>query len=186
MPLAHNPSGSMMLVVRSAGDPLSVVSAVREAARATDSTLALQGVRPLTDLLVDMTAQRRLNTMLLAVFGVVAVSLTALGSYGVMSQLVASRRRELAVRLAVGATPRRVGVMVLGQNARLAIAGIAVGLAASWQIGRLIAPLVFGISSTSPLALLTVGVTTLVVTTGATIVPAVRAAFVDVTRGLRN
>ena len=124
--------------------------------------------------------------MLLTVFGLVAVGLTAAGSYGVMSQLVASRQRELAVRLAVGATPRRLGSMVLGQNARLAMGGILLGLVASWQVGKLIAPLVFGISSTSPAALATVGLTTLVVTSGATLIPAVRAAFVDVTRGLRN
>ena len=124
--------------------------------------------------------------MLLAAFAIVAVALTALGTYGVMSQSVASRQRELAVRLAVGATPRRVGGMVLGEHARFALAGIVLGLLASWQLGGLMAPLLFGISSTSPVALAIVAVTTLVATSAAAIVPALRAAFVDVTKGIRN
>jgi len=86
----------------------------------------------------DARAVSRLQMMLLTAFGLVALGLTALGSYGVMTQLVSSRQRELAVRLAVGATPRQVGGMVLGQNARLALMGIAycVGFRRTLSPGR--------------------------------------------------
>jgi putative ABC transport system permease protein len=186
VPFAQQSVARLSMVVRPRGTADAAVGAVRRALLTVDPTVAANDIAPLQTLVDDARMIPRLQMMLLTVFGIIAVGLTAVGSYGVMSQLVASRQRELAVRLAVGATPRRVGGMVLGQNARLALGGIALGLVASWQIGKLIAPLVFGISSTSPVALATVGATTLFVTCGATLVPAVRAALVDVTRGLRN
>jgi predicted permease len=185
VPFTQMSVSRLSMVVRPRGSAQAAVAAVRQALKAADPTVAANDIAPLEALVADARAVPRLQMMLLAAFGLIAVSLTALGSYGVMSQLVASRQRELAVRLAIGATPRRVGGMVLGQNARLAVVGVVIGLVASWQVGKLMAPLVFGISSTSPAALAVVGVTTLVVTSGATLVPAVRAAFVDVTRGLR-
>lgn len=186
VPFAQQSVARLSIVVRPRRSDEAAVAAVRQALKVVDPTVAANDIAPLQALVDDARAIPRLQMLLLTAFGLVAVGLTALGSYGVMSQLVVSRQRELAVRLAVGATPRRVGTMVLGQSARLALAGIALGLIASWEIGKLIAPLVFGISSTSPAALVAVGVTTLVVTSGATLVPALRAAFVDVTRGLRN
>jgi len=151
-----------------------------------DPALAVSGIAPLESLVSDARAVPRLQMVLLTFFAIIAISLTALGSYGVMTQVVASRQREFAVRLAVGATPRRLGGMVLGQNAKLALAGIAAGLIAAWQIGRLLEPIVFGISATSPMALTSVAVTTLLITLAATIAPAARAAAADVTRGLRG
>jgi ABC-type antimicrobial peptide transport system permease subunit len=186
VPFAQLSVARLSMVVRPRGSADAAVAAVRSALKTVDPTVAANDIAPLQTMVDDARTIPRVQMMLLTLFGIVAVGLTAVGSYGVMSQLVASRQRELAVRLAVGATPRRVGGMVLGQNVRLALGGIALGLVASWQIGKLIAPLVFGISSTSPAALATVAVTTLIVTSGATLVPAVRAAFVDVTRGLRN
>jgi putative ABC transport system permease protein len=186
LPFAQQSVSRLSMVIRPRGSEAAAVLAVRNALKIADPTVAANDVASLQTLVDDARAIPRLQMLLLAVFAVVAVALTALGTYGVMSQSVASRQRELAVRLAVGATPRRVGGMVLGEHARLAIAGIALGLAASWEIGKLISPLLFGISSTSPVALASVGVTTLVATSAATIVPALRAAFVDVTKGVRN
>jgi ABC-type antimicrobial peptide transport system permease subunit len=186
VPYAQLSVARLSMVVRPRGRADDAVAAVRRALKHVDPTVAANDVAPLQDLVNAARSVPRLQMQLLAVFGLVAMSLTALGSYGVMSQLVASRHRELAVRLAIGATPRRVGGMVLGQNARLAIAGVAVGLVAAWQVGKLLAPLAFGVSSTSPAALAAVAVTTLAVTTAATMAPALRAAFVDVTRGLRQ
>ena len=108
------------------------------------------------------------------------------GKWDVSAIVLASQQRELAVRLAMGATPRRLGAMVLGQNARLAVIGIGVGLVAAWSLGRMLQPIVFGVSSTSAVALASVGAGTLLITLGATLVPAVRAAFVNVTVGLRG
>ena len=186
VPYAQQSIARLSMVVRPRGSAEAAVTAVRRALKSVDPTVAANDISSLQTLVDDARAIPRLQMLLLVVFGVVAMCLTALGSYGVMSQLVASRQRELAVRLAVGATPRRVGRMVLGQNARLALGGIAIGLVAAWESGKLLAPLVFGISSTSPAALAVVGAITLAVTSAATLLPAMRAASVDVTLGLRN
>jgi ABC-type antimicrobial peptide transport system permease subunit len=186
VPFEQQSVARMSIVVRPQGSHETAIAAVRRALKSVDPAVPANDVTSLEALVHGARALPRLQMMLLAGFALVAVGLTALGSYGVMSQLVASRQRELAVRLAVGASPGRVRRMVLGQNARLALAGIAVGLIASWQVGKLLAPIVFGVSSTSPAALAAVGTITLVVTAGATLVPAARAARVDVTRRLRT
>ena len=186
VPFAQASVGQMSIVLRPRGEDTAAVAGLRRALKKVDPALAVSGIAPLESLVSDARAVPRLQMVLLTFFGIVAVSLTALGSYGVMTQVVASRQREFAVRLAVGATPRRLGGMVLGQNAKLALAGIAAGLVAAWQIGRLLEPIVFGISATSPMALTSVAVTTLLVTLAATIAPAARAAAADVTRGLRG
>jgi len=186
VPYAHLSVSRMSMVVRPRGDDASAIAAVKRALKAADPTVAASDIASLESLVSNARAIPRLQMMLLTMFGIVAVTLTALGSYGVMSQLVASRQREIAVRLAIGATPRRVGGMVLGQNARLAVTGIVLGLVAAWQLGRLLEPIVFGISSRSIGALSTVALFTLVITLGATLVPALRAASLNVTRELRG
>jgi putative ABC transport system permease protein len=186
LPYAQMSGNGLSLVVRPRTTDAEALAAVRRALKTADPTIAASDIATLGSMVSDARAVSRLQMMLLTAFGLVALSLTALGSYGVMTQLVASRERELAVRLAIGATPRQVGSMVLGQNARLALMGIALGLMAAWQAGRLLEPIVFGISATSPGALAAVALTTLTVTLCATIAPAIRAALVDVTRGLRG
>jgi len=186
VPFAQASVGQLSIVLRPRREDTAAIAGLRRALKKVDPALAVSGIAPLESLVSDARAVPRLQMVLLTFFGIVAVSLTALGSYGVMTQVVASRQREFAVRLAVGATPRRLGGMVLGQNAKLALAGIAAGLVAAWQIGRLLEPIVFGISATSPMALTSVAVTTLLVTLAATIAPAARAAAADVTRGLRG
>lgn len=186
VPYTQQSVARLSMVVQPSDRTDTAIAAVRRAVRTVDDTIAVNDVAPLQTLVDDARIIPRLQMMLLAIFAGVAVCLTALGSYGVMSQLVASRQRDIAVRLAVGATPRRVGGMVLGQNARLALAGIAVGGVGAWQAGKLLAPLVFGVSPTSPTALAVAGVTTLVVTSVAALVPAIRAACVDATRRLRT
>lgn len=186
VPFSQSSVGQMSMVIRPRTDAATAVAGIRRAVKKVDPALAVSGIAPLDAIVSDARVIPRLQMILLTLFGAIAISLTALGSYGVMTQMVASRQREFAVRLAVGATPRRLGGMVLGQNARLAFAGIIVGLVAAWQIGRLLEPIVFGISASSPMALAAVAIITLLVTLAATMAPAARAAAADVTRGLRG
>ena len=185
VPYAQQSVTRMSMVIRPRGTAETAVAAARRALKEVDSAVAATDIALLQTLVDDAQAIPRLQMTLLAVFALVALSLTALGSYGVMSQLVASRQRELAVRLAIGATPHRVRRMVILQNARLAIIGIGIGILASWPVGKLLSPVVFGVSPTSPAALAAVGVTTMVVTAAASLLPAARAASVDVTLKLR-
>ena len=176
---------SMVVRPRATNTDEAAIAAVRRALKAVDPTIAATDVTTLGALVGDARAVPRLQMMLLAAFGLVAISLTAIGSYGVMMQLVTSRRRDIALRLAMGATPQRVGRMVLAQNARLAATGIGVGLIAAWELGRVLQPYVFGVSTQSPFGFAVVGAATLAVTVGATLVPAVRAAMTSMTSVLR-
>jgi len=187
LPHAQSPNGGMMLVVRATGerDAQSVSPAVREAVRAIDTTVALQAVRPLTDLLVDMTAQRRLNTVLLAVFGVVAGLLSAVGIYGVLAYSVAARTRELGVRVALGASRMSILGLVLGEGLMLAGIGLVAGLAGALALTRTLQTLVYQVSTVDPATFAAIGGVAALVSLAACLVPAWRALRVDPILALR-
>ncbi len=158
----------------------AAIAAVRRALKATDANLAVYDVDSLERLTHEANALPRLQMTLLLVFAAIAIAITALGSYGVMSQLVTNRERELAVRLAVGASPDALWRDVLWQNARLSLGGIALGVTAAWLLGGLMQSFVFGIAPRSIGVLAAVAGVTLLLTFIATLVPAWRAAHVDV------
>lgn len=184
VPYAQVSADRLSLVVRPRDTIETALAAVRRALKAVDPTIAAFKASDLDTLTREANAMPRLQMSLLAVFGLVAIGMTALGSHGVMSQLVASRQRELAVRLAVGDTPAGLLRAVLKQNARLSLVGIAVGLVGAWAVGSAMTPLVFGIAPRSLSVLGAVAAATLAITLGATVMPAWRAARVDVRRGL--
>jgi ABC-type antimicrobial peptide transport system permease subunit len=124
-----------------------------------------------------------LQTILLMAFGLVAIGIVTLGSYGVMSQLVGSRERELAVRLVFGAAPARLGLSVLIQAATLTVPGIALGLLITWLLGGVLRPFVFGIDPRSASVTLLVGLATFTLVACASIAPAIRAMRMDVRKG---
>ena len=121
---------------------------------------------------------------MLVVFSIVAVGIIALGSYGVMSQLVSNRERELAVRLVFGAQPSKLGASVIAQVATLTIPGIALGLASVWSASGLLATFVFGIEARSVAVLAGAGGALLLLAVIATLPPALRAMRVDIRRGI--
>ena len=170
----------LSIVVQPRTTTESAISALRRALMATDANLAIYDVDSLDRLTREANAIPRLQMTLLLVFAAIAIAITALGSYGVMSQLVTNRERELAVRLAVGASPAALWRDVLWQNARLSLGGIALGVTAAWLLGGLMQSFVFGIAPRSVGVLAAVAGVTLLLTLIATLVPAWRAAHVDV------
>lgn len=158
----------------------AAIAAVRRALKATDANLAIYDVDSLERLTREANALPRLQMTLLLAFAAIAIAITALGSYGVMSQLVTNRERELAVRLAVGASPDALWRDVLWQNAQLSLSGIALGVGAAWLLGGLMQSFVFGIAPRSLGVLATVAALTFLLTSLATLVPAWRAAHIDV------
>ncbi|MGH9348942.1 MAG: ABC transporter permease [Vicinamibacterales bacterium] len=150
VPLAQAPSanGAEALIVRASGDPASLASGVTGAVRAIDPGLAVFGVEPLAHTLSQSIAAERFTMLLLGLFAALAVVLAAIGIHGVLSYTVAQRSREIGIRVALGAHPRRVLMLVAGQGARLAAGGAAIGVCLALASGRILSGLLYGVPPT--------------------------------------
>jgi predicted permease len=142
---------AVYVVARGARPAAELVTAVRAALRPTDATLALTEVRTLEDIVAASVSPRRLIVTLLAGFAAFALVLAALGTYAVIAYGVAQRRREIGIRMALGATPARVRSAILSRTLRLTAAGLAAGLLGSWALGRVLRGLLFGVGAADPL-----------------------------------
>jgi putative ABC transport system permease protein len=185
LPHTQMPFITLTTVVRVAGDPLAIVGAVRNEVRAMDKELPIDSVKTLDQYLTESFAQPRFNTLLLALFAGVAMTLTAVGLYGVMAFSVTARTREIGVRVALGARGSDVLRLVVSQGMKLTLIGVAIGMVAALALTRLMAGLLYGVTPTDPatfalIALLLVGVAML-----ACYIPARRATKVDPMIALR-
>jgi putative ABC transport system permease protein len=161
VPQAQATSPFMQLVIRTDGDPLTVVSAVRKAVAALDPEQSVGGFDTMERLLFGSTAQRRFQTALVSAFAALALLLSAIGVYAAMSHMVGHRKREIGVRLALGARPSEVVTLILRNGLMVTVVGAAAGLAGAAMISQLLAGLLFGVS---PLDLATyAGVTAILV-----------------------
>jgi putative ABC transport system permease protein len=184
VPYTQVSSTRLSIVGRGRGGNAATVAAIRSALRKTDPVVAASSVATLDALVLQANALPRLRTMVLVVFSIVAVGIVALGSYGVMSQLVSNRERELAVRLVFGAQPTRLGASVIGQVAKLTVPGVALGLAIVWAASGVLATFVFGIQARSIVVLVGAGAALIILAVIATLPPALRAMRVDIRRGI--
>jgi putative ABC transport system permease protein len=183
VPYAQVSLGRISIVATPRTTQEAALEAVRRALRATDPRVAASAPATLESLVNRANALPRLQTILLVIFAVVATGIVALGSYGVMSQLVGSRERELAVRLVFGAAPAHLGLSVLLEAGKLTVPGIVLGLAASWLLSGALEPFVFGIDPRSSSITVLVGSGTLALVACASIAPAIRAMRMDVRKG---
>jgi len=184
MPYAQASSVRVSIVAQARGNSRATVAAIRRALRKTDPVIAVSGVSTLDALVLQANALPRLRTLVLIMFSIVAVGIVSLGSYGVMSQLVSNRERELAVRLVFGAQPTKLGASVIAQVARLTLPGVALGLAAVWWASGLLDAFVFGVRARSMSVLASAGGGLLLLAVLATLPPAIRAMRVDIRRGI--
>jgi putative ABC transport system permease protein len=176
---AQFPQGTVTLVIRADSQPQAIVPAIRAAIRNVDATQPVPGLRPLDEWIAESIEQPRLTTTLATAFAVLALLLTAVGIYGVISYGVGQRTQEIGVRMAMGAAPVSVVGLVLRGGLKWAGAGIALGLFGAWAASRAIAGLLFGTSAVDPL---TFGATAVVLTAVAALAclaPAIRAARID-------
>ena len=178
--------GFLTLVVRTAGDPLQLVPAVRAQIKAIDAEQPVFEVASMDQLLGSMVAQRRFSMALLGTFAGLALVLGVVGVYGVTSYLVAQRTREVGVRLALGAQPGQVVGMVVRQGMVVAAAGLVVGLLGAVAATRLMTGLLYGVSPHDVWTLAAVTVVIGLATLAANWVPALRAAHVDPLTALRS
>jgi putative ABC transport system permease protein len=184
-PLARNGDGSMTLTLRTAGEPASVVSAVRGLLREQDADLALADIRTMDEVVSQSVAQRRLMMVMLAIFAGAALLLAAVGIYGVIAYSVTQRTQEIGIRLALGAQRSDVLRMVVGQAAMLAVAGVVIGALGAAFLTRLMADLLFGVKPFDPLTFGVVAAGLTGVALLASYVPGRRATRVDPVIALR-
>jgi putative ABC transport system permease protein len=172
------------MIVRTTGDPASLVPSVRQAIRDVDPSIPVFAVFTMTERIADQTAQTRFTTWIMGAFAAMALLLSAIGIYGVMSYLVSQRTREVGIRMALGATRREIVRLIVGGGARLIGAGILIGAVASFALQRLMATLIYRASildGATAVAIASLAVAGLL----ACYVPALRAARVDPLVALR-
>jgi predicted permease len=175
------------IVVRpSAGAPLALAEPVRRIIADMDPDVAIANIRTMDAVVAQSTARTSFAMMLLAVAATVALLLGAIGLYGVISYVVSQRRREMGIRMAVGARTSQVAGMVLGRSLRLALIGIGIGMVGALAVNRVLQSLLFEISATDPLTLAAVSLLLLVVSLVASYLPARRAGNVDPVEALRT
>jgi putative ABC transport system permease protein len=184
-PFLQMPADDMSLVVRATHDPATLAGSLREAAASLDRTVPVSEIRTLDQLFASSVATSRFTTLLLAAFAGVALTLAAIGIYGVLSYAVSRRAREIGVRMALGA--RRVDVlrMVLGHAALVAGAGLVGGVAAALATTHVLEGLLFGVTRTDTATFAVVPVLLAGVSMLAAYVPASRATRVDPAIALR-
>jgi len=187
-PLAQTPSanGSGVLLLRTAGDPVALASAATAAIHDVDRGLAVFGVEPLTVTLSRSIGQRRFTMLLLGLFAGMALLLAAVGIHGVLSYGVSQRRREIGIRMALGARTADLIGLIVREGLGLAGLGLALGLAGASVLTRFLASQLFGVTPTDPTTFTVVGLLLALVAVVATIAPARRAALVDPIVTLRS
>jgi putative ABC transport system permease protein len=176
----------LSFLVRSNLPLTSLAPEIRRAVREVDPEQPVAQLREAESLLTDATARQRFSMVLLALFGGLALTLAAIGVYGVMAYGVSQRTRELGIRLALGARPGSVRKLVLGQGLGMALIGIGLGLLAAVALGRLLTSLLYGISPADPWVLATGALVLGAVSLLASLVPAIRATRVDPINALRS
>ena len=185
-PFAQFTYASRMVFVKTAGNPMSLVPAVRKAIATLDPELAMQDVQPLTRIVSGSWARHRFDALLFGGFGIAALLLAASGIFAVLSYAVASRAREFGIRIALGANTGRVVWHVLREGMVFPVAGLAIGLVASLAITRLLQSSLYGVSPQEPRVFAGTALLLAVVAAAACLVPAWRATRVDPSEALRS
>ena len=173
------------LVVRTDGDPMALLPAVKAQIARLDPAQPVTKVRTLEQVLERSAGPQRLAAQLLAGFAAAALLLAALGIYGVVSYAVSRREREIGVRMALGAQARDVLRMILREGLRLSLLGVVCGIVAALGLARLLAGFLYGVSATDPITYAAVAVSLALVAALASLLPARRATRVDPVVSLR-
>ena len=184
-PQPQRPRANVDLVVQTSGDPAALADAVRRVVASFDRDLAISRVATVPDLAAEFMQQYRIMAGIMVGFAVIALLISAIGLYGVVSFAVAQRTREFGIRLALGASPRSLLRLVLADGTRLAAIGIVIGLAGALGLTRAMRFLLYGVGVADPLVLASITVALGALALGASVVPARRATRVDPIASLR-
>ena len=182
MPLVAHGMG---VVVRTRSSPLSIVPSIRQAVGQIDSQQVMYAVRTMDAIVSRSLAARRFSMILLGLFAALALVLSSVGIYGVISYLVGRRTREIGIRIALGAQQKDVLRSILVQGTKLALIGVAIGISAALALTRLMSKMLYGVSATDPLTFSGVAALLVLVALAACYIPARRAMLVDPIVALR-
>ena len=186
LPLQQNHETGVTLLVRAAGDPVSLVAAVRQEVQSLEKNLPVTSIRPMNELVGASLYAARMGAILVGVLGALALLLAAVGLYGVMSFSVSRRTREFGIRVALGAQSSDVFGLVLRDGALLVAAGIALGLSGAAIVTRFLTSFLYGIAAVDTLTFMSIPVILIFVALAACYVPARRAMRTDPILALRN
>jgi putative ABC transport system permease protein len=175
----------MTYVVRTAGDPVGIVSSVKAAVWAVNKQLPFRPITTLQELVATSIAPRQFVLVLMGAFGAVGLFLAAVGLFGIVNYLVAQRTQEIGLRIALGAAPRSIVQALVGEGLRLAGIGVVVGLVGAVGLTQLLSGLLFGVQPTDPLAFAAAILVVLMVAGLASYLPARRAAALSPMLALR-
>jgi len=175
----------MTLVIRTDGDPASLAPAVQREIRALDPNQPVSDVRTMNQVMSETVSRARFNTLLLGLFAALATVLSAVGIFGVMNYSVALRTKEIGLRLAIGAQPRQVLLLVIRQGLSLTVIGVILGLAAAFALTRLLSGLLFGVAAVDAGTFAMMSLFLVLVSLAACYLPARRAMKIDPLKALR-
>ncbi len=179
VPQTQIPFTQLAMVVKTTGDPSGIVSGARNEVNSMDRELPVFNIKTMDEYLAVAVSSPRFNTTLLGIFATVALLLTVVGLYGVMSYSVAQRTNEIGIRMALGAQTRDVLKLIVSQGFKLVVIGLAIGLVGAFALMRVIGSLLFGVSTRDPFTFAAVAVVLSSVALLACYVPARRAAGID-------
>ena len=185
-PMRQSPDGRAFVLLRTNGDPVTLIAAARAAVWSIDRNQAIASIRTVPELLAQRELNRRFTTLLLGVFAAVALVLAVIGTYGVIAHATAQRTQEIGIRIALGADRRTILRMVLAGGLRIAAAGLAIGVFGALALTHVLSGLLFGVSARDPLTFVVVPGALLVVALGACWIPARRAMHVEPVIALRG
>ena len=185
IPLFQNPLGGANLLVRTAMSPMSIARDVAKTVYSIDPQQPVARIATLEQLRSDSMASPRLTAILLGLFAGLALLITLAGIVGVLSLSVSQRTNEIGIRMALGASPGRISRMVMGQGLFLVLVGLALGIAGSLALSRLMSTLLFGIEPTDPFTFTAVAAVSISVAALACFWPAHRATRIDPMTALR-
>jgi predicted permease len=183
---AQSPSRAMNVVLRSAADPTGSIAAARKEIRELDPDLPVYNVRTMTQRVDESLARRRFSMSLLTLFAVLALGLAAIGIYGVIAYLVSQGTRELGIRMALGATPRGILLLIVRHGLVVALFGVSIGLAGAFALSRFMQSLLFEVGPADPITFASIAALLSLVALAASYVPARRAARIDPMTSLRS
>ncbi len=185
-PMSEESQAYASIVARGTGEPFTMLARVRDAVRAVDPLEPVYALQSMNDVIGATVAPRRTNTILLVLFGVLAVALAAIGVFAVLAYGVAQRTREIGVRVALGAQRSNVLGLIMREGLVLAGVGIALGSIAAFALARFVSSILYGVSPHDPKVFAAAPVVLLIVAAAATLIPAVRATRVDPLTALRE
>jgi putative ABC transport system permease protein len=179
------PVGTLSIVVRGTGGIGELAASVRSQVHTLDSSLALFNVHTMQEIISQSMADTSYQSLLLSTFALLALLLTTVGIYGVMTYAVTQRTHEIGLRLALGAHPREIMRLVLGAGARITFVGVALGVGGALALSRFLSSLLFGVQPRDPFTFVVVAALLSVVALSASYIPAHRATKVDPMAALR-